>query len=165
VAKLEKLLDQMQEHLDEGEEILATVLGTYTSGDWLRKGILAATDHRLVFFGKKLGGYELEVFPYSQISSIEASKGMTTGSQIKFFASGNAVSLRAILKKYDAPAFVQTVKTQMVASKAPHPGPAPPPDSSTDAADQIRKLAALRDDGLLTDEEYESKRADLLARI
>jgi hypothetical protein len=34
-----------------------------------------------------------------------------------------------------------------------------------DVADQIRKLAALRDEGLLTPEEFESKKADLLGRL
>jgi Short C-terminal domain len=38
-------------------------------------------------------------------------------------------------------------------------------ESSTDVADQIRKLARLRDHGLLTDEEYETKRAELSARM
>ena len=37
--------------------------------------------------------------------------------------------------------------------------PAPP---ASDFADQIRKLAALRDDGLITDTEYETQKARLL---
>jgi Bacterial PH domain len=80
MAKLEKLLDQAQEHLDEGEAVHATVMGTYETKkmgeDWNRKGILAATDQRLVFYAKKMGGYDLEVLPYDHISSIEASKGI-----------------------------------------------------------------------------------------
>jgi Short C-terminal domain len=39
------------------------------------------------------------------------------------------------------------------------PLPAPP---APDLADQIRKLAALRDDGLITDAEYETQKARLL---
>lgn len=34
-----------------------------------------------------------------------------------------------------------------------------------DVAEQIRKLAQLRDDGILTEEEFESKKAELLKRI
>ena len=85
------------------------------------------------------------------------------GHQVKFFASGNEVRLKWIDKNSDVPAFVETVRKEMKASKT---APAAPANGgSTDVADQIRKLAALRDDGLLTDEEYESKRAELLARI
>jgi hypothetical protein len=166
MAKLEKLLDQAKGHLDEGEEVLSSVMGTYETkkmgNDWTRKGMLAATDHRLVFYAKKMGGYDLEVFPYDHISSIETSKGMM-GHQVKFFASGNEVKLKWIDNKSDVPAFVETVRNQMKASKST---PATPTNGgSTDIADQIRKLASLRDDGLLTEEEYESKRSELLARM
>ena len=91
MAKLEKLLDQVKEHLDDGEDVLAVMKGTYETkkmgNDWTRAGILAATDHRVVFYAKKMGGYDLEVFPYRHISSIETSKGMT-GHVVKFFGFG-----------------------------------------------------------------------------
>jgi hypothetical protein len=35
--------------------------------------------------------------------------------------------------------------------------------AAPDLADQIRKLASLRDDGILTEEEFQAKKADLLA--
>jgi len=40
-----------------------------------------------------------------------------------------------------------------------------PPRATADPFDQIRKLAELRDAGLLTTEEFESKKADLLSRV
>jgi hypothetical protein len=36
---------------------------------------------------------------------------------------------------------------------------------SPDIADQIRKLAQARDEGLVTHEEFETKRAELLAKL
>jgi Short C-terminal domain len=45
----------------------------------------------------------------------------------------------------------------------PFYGDSPPPSAGgPDLADQIRKLAALRDDGLLTQEEFEAQKAKLL---
>jgi PH (Pleckstrin Homology) domain-containing protein/putative oligomerization/nucleic acid binding protein len=165
MAKLEKLLDQAQEHLDEGEDVLATVKGTYETkkmgNDWNRAGILIATDHRVVFFAKKMGGYDLEVFPYKNISSIETGKGMT-GHTLKFFASGNEVKMKWIDKKADVPAFVSLVKNEMTNA---HAAPAAPAAAAPDVADQIRKLAQLREDGLVTEEEFETKRAELLAKL
>jgi Bacterial PH domain/Short C-terminal domain len=164
MAKMEKLLDGAKEHLDEGEEVLAAVKGTYETkkmgNDWTRAGILAATDHRVVFYAKKMGGYDLEVFPYAAISSIETGKGMA-GHHIKFFASGNEVSLKWIDKKSDAPGFVSLVKSQMHQPKQE----ASVAGDSPDVAEQIRKLAQLRDEGLVTDEEFESKRTELLAKM
>jgi hypothetical protein len=40
--------------------------------------------------------------------------------------------------------------------------PAAAADGALDPADQIRKLASLRDDGLITAEEYEEKKKQLL---
>jgi Bacterial PH domain/Short C-terminal domain len=166
MAKLDKLLDKAQEHLDEGEEVLAAIKGTYETkkmgNDWTRAGILAATNHRIVFYAKKMGGYDLEVFPYKTVSSIEMGKGMM-GQHVKFFASGNEVYLKWIDRNSDVQAFVGVVKSQM---EAAHKTPdAPAAGDSPDVADQIRKLAQLRDEGLVTAEEYDAKRAELLARL
>jgi hypothetical protein len=38
-----------------------------------------------------MSGYDLEVLPYSHLSSFESGKGMT-GHHIKFYASGNEVT-------------------------------------------------------------------------
>lgn len=39
------------------------------------------------------------------------------------------------------------------------------PVASPDAVEQIRKLGELRDDGLITQSEYDQKRSELLGRI
>lgn len=54
---------------------------------------MLATDQRVVFYAKKLGGYDLESFSYGNISSFEQSKTMM-GYQVSFFASGNKVRLK-----------------------------------------------------------------------
>lgn len=41
----------------------------------------------------------------------------------------------------------------------------PAPPAATDPFDQIRRLAELRDQGIITDEEFASKKAELLDRI
>ncbi|PNA90521.1 hypothetical protein C1X27_27340, partial [Pseudomonas sp. MPR-AND1B] len=61
----------------------------------LKEGIFVATNKRLVFFGKKMFGYNLETFPYSNISSIEIAKEFM-GHKIAFFASGNKVGMKWI---------------------------------------------------------------------
>lgn len=55
---------------------------------------------------------------------------------------------------------VNTIARQL----PPDEAPAPPEQASgtDDVADQIRKLAALRDDGLITSEEFDAKKKQLL---
>lgn len=60
VAKLDKLVAQAREHLDEGKDVVSAVQGTYETkiagNDSVRKGAFVATDRRLVFYAKKAHG-------------------------------------------------------------------------------------------------------------
>jgi hypothetical protein len=46
-----------------------------------------------------------------------------------------------------------------------HAPQSPSPSQEPDLGEQIRKLAALRDEGLLTEDEFQAKKADLLSRM
>ncbi|MFN8035664.1 MAG: PH domain-containing protein [Acidimicrobiia bacterium] len=48
---------------------------------------------------------------------------------------------------------------------APQPAPAPAPAAAPSVPDQIAQLAALRDQGHISAEEYEAKKAELLERM
>ncbi len=176
MANIDKQMKHLMEHLDPGEEILSAVSGTYETkkmgSDWTRKGALVATDRRLVFFAKKMGGYDLEVFPYSHISSFDTGKGMM-GHKVTFFASGNTVHMKWISDK-NLPEFIALVREKMeVAHRPAQTTPAAAegdaaglvPSGSADIPDQIRKLGELRDAGILTQEEFEAKKGDLLSRM
>lgn len=148
MAKIDRLTSQVQEHLDEGEEILYTVLGTYETKllgeDSIRTGAFFATNKRLVFFAKKLVGYEMEVFPYSSISSIETSKGFM-GHKLSFFSSGNKVSMKWI-QEGDVKGLVNFVKENV--------GKRENSNVAGDNVSALEKLASLRDKGVLSEEEF-----------
>jgi hypothetical protein len=160
MGKLDKLLGQAKEHLEQSEQAISAVLGTYEAKvlgqDSVRTGMLIATDHRVVFYAKKVGGYELESFPYSNISSFEQGRNMM-GPNITFFSSGNKVHIKWI-KDGDVPEFVAAVRSRMGKSSNAAA-------SAPDVAEQIRKLAELRDQGLLTDSEFQAKKTELLSRM
>jgi len=58
--------------------------------------------------------------------------------------------------------FMDRLRTFGVLGKFRGPTAPPPPD---DIPSQIAKLATLRDQGILTDEEFANKKADLLSRM
>lgn len=162
----EKNLTHLAPHLESGETVIAHVEGTYETkimgSETVRKGVLAATDRRVVFFAKKLGGYDLESFPYGNISSIEQGKNMMGGT-LKFFASGNTVALKWIdVRKHNLGRFMETVQARIHGGGSVSQPASSGPD---DIADQIRKLAGLRDVGILTEAEFAQKKADLLERL
>ncbi len=146
MANMEKNLSALQEHLEPTENVLATVYGLYETKlmgqDSVRSGIFAATNLKVIFFAKKLGGYDLESFPYRSISSVDSSKGMT-GFKITIYTSGNQQAMRQI-SKGQVPEFVSIVRDRM--GKDPSP---------IGVADELSKLASLKDGGLISEEEWE----------
>lgn len=172
MSKAGKLLGHAQPHLEQGERIEAHVQGVYETklmgSNTVRAGIFLATDRRLVFYAKKLGGYDFESFPYANISSFEQAKGMM-GHSFRFFASGNTVSMKWI---NDGAAFGEFARlvTERTGNKprgVPHSSlSSPEPQSSEDDVfEALSRLGKLRDAGVVTPEEFEAKKAELLARI
>lgn len=164
MAKEEKLLGGLAGHLEDGETPQAWCVGAYETKvmgqESVRTGVLAATDRRLVFFAKKLTGFDFESFPFANVTSFEQSKGMM-GGKIQFIASGNTVSMKWIK---DPAALAKLVAAVRAAQHGNGPVGVGAP-AAPDAADQIRSLAALRDEGLLTSEEFETKKRGLLERM
>ena len=168
MAKLDKLVDQARDHLEPGETIMAAVQGTYETkimgNDTVRAGILIATDRRVVFYAKKLTGYELESFPYGNISSFEQGKNMM-GHNITFYASGNRVHVKWIPTDANLAALTQQVKAAMNAKHSSGTAPSQPVATQSDILVQLRQLGELRDAGILTQAEFDAKKAELLARL
>ena len=164
--KVDKLIGLSREHLDEEENIVAVVMGSYETellgNDTVRTGIFIATETRLVFFAKKMFGYDLESFPYSNISSIEMSKGFM-GHSISFFGSGNKISMKWIQsQEEDVSKFVGFVRSNL--------GKSSNSDSNkvrqqNDVPELIRMIAELHAQGILADQEFERKKQELLAKM
>jgi len=163
VAKIDRLKEQVRAHLDPDEEVLAVVLGLYETKIWgsasVRNGIFVATPKRLVFFARKVFGHDLEVFPYSNISSFESSKGLM-GYAISFFASGNSAKMKWI-QEGDIEEF-----SRIVREKIDRPARAESHEAErNDPIEAIRRLGELRDRGIVSAAEFEAKKAELLAKL
>lgn len=138
--------------------------------DSVRNGVLIATDRRVVFYAKKLGGFDLESFPFGNISSFEHGKSMM-GHHVAFHASGNRVSVKWLTPPEAFAEFLAVVKEAMNAKHivAPQATPAPQPEARAyvgqDVMVQLRQLGELRDAGIVSSEEFEAKKTELLGRI
>ena len=168
MARIDRLLGKAESHFGKGERALQTVFGVYDitrmGHDAVRTAILVATNQRLLFYAKKWVGYDLESYPYTNISSIEMGKNLA-GRHVSFFTSGNDVTLKWITQG-DMGAFVDAVKAQMETAK---PGSAPPEARSneppTDFVEQLERLGKLHQDGVISTQEFSVKKAEILARI
>jgi hypothetical protein len=162
LAKIDKYIEKAKEHFDAGEELAFAVFGAYetkTMGkDTVKNGVMLATNLRILFYGKRTFGYDLEVFPYENVSSIEMGKSMM-GHHIAFFSSGNKVKMKWI-NQGDIPGFINHVKATIGKSSAKTQAAASQESSS--AADEIKRFAELRDSGVITEEEFDAKKKQLL---
>ena len=164
MASLQKLQELVLAHLESEEVVLHSVLGAYETklmgSDTVRNGAFFATNLRLVFYAKRTFGFDMEVYPYENISSFEMGKGFM-GQKISFFASGNKVKMKWI-QKGDVADFINYVRSRM--GKNPSIKKTNPVDAQ-DIPTQIEKLAQLVDSGILSQEEFQAKKAELLARM
>jgi hypothetical protein len=139
------------------EQIAALGQGQYGK----KMGIVVLTDERLFFFEKGLLATEtLEEFSLKAITSLEVSKKLT-GEMLVIHASGNRSEITQ-LKHGGADEIARAFRALKEREGAVSGPGAPAPAAAPDAYDQLRKLGELRDAGVLTNEEFDAKKAALL---
>lgn len=141
-----------------GERVVELGQGTY--GD--KQGLLVLTNERLFFFEKSLMNQTVEEFEISAISSIEAQKKMS-GERLVIHASGNKSEIKN-MSNGQSDAISRGFRSVKQQGSTPA-APAAPAPAAPDVLDQIAKLSSLKDAGVLTEEEFQTKKADLLDRL
>ena len=153
-------LTKLKEHLDQDETIHVSCFGAYETkilgSDSIRNGVFVATNKRVIFFAKKMFGFDMETFPLSKVSAIEFSKNLF-GKSINLTMSGNSAKMKWI-NKGEPEALVNYVRENMGET-------ASTTTSSEDIPSQISKLAELKDQGVLTEEEFSLKKTELLSKM
>jgi hypothetical protein len=165
--KMGKLLDDLVPILRDGEEVLDCTHGTATvqrmGQKSLRRGTIFVSNQRAGVFTKKLGGYDLTDFAYGLITAVQHKEGMMNG-EIDILASGTNLEVHQI-PKGEATKLANLIRNQMAHHHAP-PAPSVPPVALADGPhEELKKLAELHQSGLLTDEEFATKRKVIVDKL
>ncbi|MBF5082411.1 PH domain-containing protein [Quadrisphaera sp. INWT6] len=153
-------IKRLVEHLWEGERVDDMTVGLYGKGN----GLVTLTDRRLLFTLDGVMSRASEDFPMDKVSSVQWSSGMVTGT-ITIFASGNKAEIKSV-NKDDGKRIVDTIRARLAAPKASASTvAAPAAPASPDVFEQLERLGKLRDAGVVTPEEFDAKKAELLARL
>jgi hypothetical protein len=104
----------------------------------------------------------MQDFAFGLLSSVDHKKGMMYG-ELDLAAAGDRNHVKQ-MPKDDVERIAQLIRNKMAAA---HQGGqagavASAPAAPADTATEIRNFAALRDEGLITAEEFEAKKKDLL---
>lgn len=162
-----KEIRRLPELMDPGEALITACSGTYEG----RSGLLALTDRRILFVDEGMVRSRLEEFHYGRISSAQRHSKMMSAS-VTFITSGNKATIKDILSKDRAEEIVSYVSRRITGDvdrpTAPEPATAAPDDAANaddDPLATIKRLAELRDAGVLSEAEFEAKKVVLLKRI
>lgn len=140
--------------LHSDEKIFAMTSGFYDGTTWL----VTVTDRRILFLDKGIVmGLKQAEISIPHVSSITHKIGLIFGEIHVSSSSGTAV-IGQIPKQHVTP-LVQAL-SNLVSKK-----PAMPQSHNigADVAGQIERLAALREKGVITDEEFQGQKAKILA--
>lgn len=151
-------IEELPKILWEDEAIEDAVSGSMHK----KNGLVIATNKRLIFISKGLIGGSVEDIPYDKMSSIQYDTGLIMGG-ISVFTSGNKIEIENVQKPRVRP-FAERLRARVTAAQqSAAAAPAGPVSGDgPDPAEQLRKFAALRDDGIITDEDFEAKKRELL---
>jgi hypothetical protein len=151
---------KLPEHLhpDELVEMMAT--GAYSG----KHGIVVVTNERVLFLVDGWTGSSTADFPISSISSVSWASRFGTG-ELTIHASGNVSKITGILSA-DGTRMRDVVRQKINNKNVSQPvstGSSVMVEESP--ADTLRKLAELHQMGAITDDEYNSKKKELLDRL
>lgn len=181
-----KMGQELAKTLQPNETVLAA---TQTQGS-----ALVATDQRVIIIksgaalGQLFGGGSTASYYYPQITSVDIHRQVMSGyveitgggvAGAKKYATAkdlNSASNTYVYSKIGGleaktQQVVSVIREQMALAHAPRPAVAPAApvaqvnQPALDIPEQIQKLASLRDAGILSADEFEAKKAELLARM
>lgn len=155
-------IKRLTNYLWEDETVEQMTTGTYGKGT----GLVVLTDRRLLFVQDGMVSKTTEDFPIDKVSSVQWTSGLMLG-QIIIFASGSKSEIKN-LNKDDGKEIVDRIRHRLSApaQRAPTTDSASAPSPAfPDPIEQLKKLAELRDAGVVTDAEFEAKKVELLGRL
>ena len=124
--------------------------------------MLVLTDARLLFFLRRVTKPSLDL-PLGRIESLIDLVGAVDRARWRCAVGENVVAVSRIVKGDVEPLADAIRRAREVAPDVP----APPPDPAepVDPFEAMAKLSALRDSGVLTEEEFAAKKQELLDRL
>lgn len=144
-----------------GDEVVENIIqGTYNNGN----GILVATNRRLVFVDKGLiYGLKVEDFAYDKISSIQYETGLLMG-KLTIFTSGNKAIIENVMKS-KVRAFGDSIRAKISAPQIPMAASTVvnvTTSPENNVVEQLERLAKLKEQGILTEQEFVSQKKKIL---
>lgn len=124
--------------------------------------IVAVTDKRVLVYFKILTNEKLEQFPIDEIRSLDFKLNTLHSSVFRIISLTKSIDIDLTSKREEVE-YLHNVLSGLVKNKSQ--SQEINNSSTTDIPQMLRELSKLRDDGILTDREFENKKLELLSKI
>lgn len=152
-----KELKHLHEIINEGENILGHTRGFYDGNTWL----ICVTDRRLLFVDKGMvSGMKSSEIPLDSIGSVNYET-KALGGNITVSAAGTDKHIGK-MKKGDVKDIANLISEATAKMKQQHSAPAAAAAPVASAMDELKKLAELKEAGVLSEEEFNEQKQKLL---
>lgn len=145
-------IKKLPDHLHDGETVQELACGQYGGGT----GLLALTSERIIFLREGWIGAAHEDFMLHRVTSVGFKSTFGSG-KVTIHASGNTVDIESVVSD-DGKRFAAAARE--VLSRPADSAPA-----QDDPLERLKKLGELRDAGVISPEEFEQKKAELLGKV
>ena len=140
--------------LRPGEKVIAaTKARRFPNGD---RGVLIVSDERLLFVHARWFATATEEIPFTNISGVVHRTGWRGGIEVT--GAGGITTIFHRISRSRVASVMEAIQSHLTRLSAPIKRPS----SSTSSAEEIKKLAELRDSGVLTEEEFSAKKRQIL---
>jgi hypothetical protein len=152
--------------LKPGEAVIASMEGYKgrmmgKGKDTQHNGALFLTDQRVVFYRKGFLGEVFDAIPLDKLTSVE-TKTLLGHKTLVMHTSNDEMEFRT----FDGDAKYQSFVAELEKLRSKPTTVAPvAAGASVSSADRIRQLSDLLRDGLITQEEFDAKRREILAAM
>lgn len=158
-----KELKSLSDILDykNGEVIKYAASGIKEESGESRTVLILCTNRRVIFLNKNMffGGSSTDI-PLNMINSVQLLTHLLL-AEISITTGADTTVLKQLTKE-SAKIMAKTIKKQSMEFQQKLLRPQNNSDNITDSADEIRKFKKLADDGIITNEEFEAKKKQLL---
>jgi hypothetical protein len=150
-----------QNSMNENEEVLDVIEGFIgkmmgKGDDSQHNGLLICTNQKVCFHRKGFLSNISRSIPVKNISSIDLDKGIFL-SKIVFHTSNDKIVLNCN--------FEDAKKLKLIVEKIRDENQESSTQNIEDPIEKIKKLKQLKDEGIITDQEFEEKKKILMDRI
>lgn len=149
--------------LSNNENVLSVIKAEYDKTKKREiKGLLVATDRRLIFAFIKGHNQYIEEFSYAKVNGISLANDGWTAKELHIDYGKERKKFDDIIDDKEFKLFITAVQKQIGEHKSGKTAASTSTNNSSDKYKQLEQLARLKDQGILSEEEFQNEKQKIL---